>query len=387
MQNGAGILTLTRLVALIVVTIFCGITCDDPPSGPGIVIDKPVIEPVPGHQAVDVSNRPILIWPSANTFDQTARYELYLDTVNPPTLYAVNLTDTVFEPDFLEPGWTYYWRVVTKGVRRGFPVSPLWSFTTRSITYPVAVGNRWDYEIAFWYERIRPDSLAPFIDGPYASVATVEVAERIDFPGPEPIFRFHKTFLGPFNRCEEDEYYRATTDGLYSVSSSAPCGTMISPKTGRSLSIKFEGQFFSSVEEIIGYVSQRGNTLVSLGQDDGGPHLCYKYPLRIGQQWTYIEQSDAHFWRIDRRVVDWRMISTPAGDFDCFVVQWLFDINRDGEWDDNLEFFDFVAAEGLVKRMYTLRDLDISRPASPDSIGTYDAVWEATLTDFHLDRR
>lgn len=59
------------------------------------------------------SRSPSLAWrPVAGAF----RYEVYLDTVNPPAkLAAADLADTSFTPSNLQPSTRYYWRVVAKG--------------------------------------------------------------------------------------------------------------------------------------------------------------------------------------------------------------------------------------------------------------------------------
>lgn len=387
MKNGAGVLTLTRTVALIVVTIFCGMACDDPPSGPGIVIDKPVIEPAPSHQAVDVSNSPILIWPSANTFDQTARYELYLDTVNPPTLYAVNITDTVFEPDLLEPGWTYYWQVVTKGVRRGFPVSPLWSFTTRSVTYPVAVGNRWDYEIAFWYENVQPKSLLADFDDTLLMHVEVSIDDFVGGGEGPGRYRFRSDNGGGGGE-REFHYYEQREDGLYLMATQGAGSGRIFPKLGRGISYGFAEREFNSINDLLAFLEFSIPGLLAAGSNDLYPQKCFEYPLRVGNQWAYLEQEPG-FLSIDRRVIDWQSIEIPPGRFDCFVIHHLYDLAGDGTWDENIEVVDFVAYEGLVKRKTIVRDVIIRDwgHGGPGGAGTADVVSEAILTDFQLENR
>lgn len=383
MRKGAGVLWRTGVVVVTVVTILCAIVCDDPPSGPGIVIDKPVVEPVPSHQAIEVSNRPVMIWPSANTFDQTARYELYLDTINPPTLLADNLTDTVFEPDFLEPGQTYYWQVVSKGVRRGFPVSPLWSFTTRSVVYPISVDNWWNYEIKYWYENIQPASLRRR----YGDTIRVHVRVEIDdyqggVEGPGR-YRFHSAATGgPGRPTGGYSYYEMRQDGLYLVAVEGAAYAAVLPKLGHGGSSELNECTFDVTNGVLAVLGQSMIGLHSAGSNDLFPQKCFEYPLRVGNQWAYLEQEPG-FLRIDRRVVDRQNIRIGLGDFDCFVIHHFYDLAGDGAWDENIEEIDYIANEGLIRN--TSRVLGL-RIADWSQMGTADFFSEAILTDFRLVR-
>lgn len=58
-------------------------------------------------------------------------YDLYFDTADPPTnLEAEDLTEATYDPGELDPGETYYWKVVSKKSGESDATSDIWSFTT-----------------------------------------------------------------------------------------------------------------------------------------------------------------------------------------------------------------------------------------------------------------
>jgi hypothetical protein len=381
MQNLIRVIpTVLKAVATVVLLTVVTMVCEDPPSGPETEIEPPDIKPQPAHQATDVATSPLLAWPCPDPADRSLRYDLYFGEVDPPALLASGLTDTVFAPDQLMPGQIYHWRVVTQGGRR-FPVSKMWNFTTRTITYPVRLHNWWEYSYTFWHENMVPADLELPIDDSlmgFAQVGVAEVLTGVDFP---LTHRFHVLDHGPQMSCEEDDYYVALSHGLYLVDRTGPC-TDVTPKLGSGVSYHWGGRVFHSVEELFGSLGD-GPALAASDPYEYLDYVCLQYPLHVGAKWTYLYMESPTL-RIDHRVVDWRRREVPAGSFDCFTIQWLWDLDADGVWDDLIEKYDYIAAEGLVKRTLRLRDVIIYDYHSPYPVGMADYVWEANLTDLFL---
>ena len=100
------------------------------------------------------------------------------------------------------------------------------------------------------------------------------------------------------------------------------------------------------------------------------------YPLTPDREWKYSEKGKPR--RANKRVIGETQVSTPAGTFDVVQVQWHLDFDGDGDFDDFVEFYDYIAAEGLVKRSFLVKNL----PLVDDSgtfIGTYNYLDNSEL--------
>lgn len=66
------------------------------------------------------------------------KYDVYLDTKNPPSIKANNLTTNELVVNNLIPGKTYYWKVKIKSLITGeIKESVVWSFDTKQLVLPV----------------------------------------------------------------------------------------------------------------------------------------------------------------------------------------------------------------------------------------------------------
>jgi hypothetical protein len=95
---------------------------------------------VPADGALNVATAATLSWSGVN---RAFRYDLFLDTVNPPArLLASDLSSTSFVASNLQPSTRYFWRVVSKGDPFCVPLtqlaSPVVSFTTGGCGAPAA---------------------------------------------------------------------------------------------------------------------------------------------------------------------------------------------------------------------------------------------------------
>jgi hypothetical protein len=84
-----------------------------------------VSTPSPENGAVNVVWKPALSWEASLNADS---YDIYLGSDNPPPLLT-NQATTEYQPDTLEDGTTYYWRIDGRNAN-GTTEGTLWSFTT-----------------------------------------------------------------------------------------------------------------------------------------------------------------------------------------------------------------------------------------------------------------
>ena len=83
---------------------------------------------VPGNGATAQPVLPTLSWTAALG---ATSYDVYLGTVNPPSIVASNLTGTTYVPSSaLSTSTTYFWKVVAKNLGGSSPDSATWAFTT-----------------------------------------------------------------------------------------------------------------------------------------------------------------------------------------------------------------------------------------------------------------
>ena len=89
-------------------------------------------DPTPSDTATKVNVNQDLSWTGHGEPDS---YDLYLDTVNPPTNQeATGLTSPTYDPGEMDLGETYYWKVVSKKSGESDAESDVWSFTTTGPT-------------------------------------------------------------------------------------------------------------------------------------------------------------------------------------------------------------------------------------------------------------
>jgi hypothetical protein len=100
---------------------------NNPPNKPN--------EPFPQNGAVDVKANVDLNWNCTDPDGDELTYDVYLGNTTPPQLVVSNLSDTFYDPGFLDFETTYFWKIVADDNRGGLNESPLWSFTTKP-NYP-----------------------------------------------------------------------------------------------------------------------------------------------------------------------------------------------------------------------------------------------------------
>ena len=93
--------------------------------------------PSPTHGATNVPLNAILSWvgDDPNPGD-TVTYDVYFDTVSPPTKKASNQSATTYTPSSLTLTTKYYWKIVAWDNLGASTVGPIWDFTTKTNTPP-----------------------------------------------------------------------------------------------------------------------------------------------------------------------------------------------------------------------------------------------------------
>jgi len=173
-------------------------------------------------------------------------------------------------------------------------------------------------------------------------------------------------------------------DGLFIIAYQNAGGPIIFPKKSKYRTIVFKTHNFSSVYEM-SYFIRQALPLKKFVSDsiifEDPPVQTLKYPLIEGSQWTYRHDYDS--WRIDKTVVGKREIHLELGLFHCYHIKWLYDMDNDALWDEDIWIDDFLSEEGLIKRKITILGVDI-RIENGEYFGSCDFFDEFILTGIHL---
>jgi len=89
----------------------------------------PAVVVEPANQAVNVPLNQVLQWVAGD--ETVSSYSLYFGTTNPPTnFYYLGANNYWSASEWLEPGTTYYWQVISYSDFAESVEEPIWSFTT-----------------------------------------------------------------------------------------------------------------------------------------------------------------------------------------------------------------------------------------------------------------
>jgi hypothetical protein len=149
-------------------------------------------------------------------------------------------------------------------------------------------------------------------------------------------------------------YYSNESDGLYLYGYTGL--GLIVPKI-TSITVQFKGKYYQNINHLISRLST--DHLFSLMPQSDSIYLeippvkILPYPIKIGEFWGFREVDG---FRIAKTISGREMVSVPAGVFDAYQVRFLYDLDEDGEWDENISIVDDYAAAGLIRRFFIIKD-------------------------------
>jgi hypothetical protein len=334
----------------------------------------------PANNGSDIALGETLVWRCSDPNGDALTYALYFGVSNPPPLLIDKLLDTAYVVKDLEPGKTYYWRVVASDDDGHSAGSQVITFaTTRSFQYPLAVGNRWGYD---W--TIVQDSVSGAAT-PSTSVseATISVeADTLLFDSVPALILHENTGNGRPGQSSR-LYSSNTSEGMFTYAYTN--GSLVAPGKVPTGSFVVNGQRFASPEELLHTMRELGQGSARAAGElfvEDPPVMVFAYPLEEGSHWTY--RTAGNPWRVDRRITGWTAIETPAGKFNAFTIEALFDMDNDGAWDTNISFVDQVAPQGLVRRQLTVLGIEV-RDGSDAVVGIIDFHETYLLRDYHSE--
>jgi len=261
--------------------------------------------------------------------------------------------------------------------------------------YPLEVGNKWTYAHELYWFNYRLDSADYDTLNDFYSYSSIDIAEIVRN---EIISDSIETFVLRSTEIADDttsfdygyteNYINNREDGLYRYAYSNPgAAGFVVPKRSHNQQILFNGKYFNNTNEIIQFYK---NTIMAnyYVQSDTlrmhkPPILTIKYPLEE-QESGWIYSPSESLFEVSKKYIGRETIILPLGEFNCYKLQWLYDFDNNGEWDDNIQFFDYITEKGLVKRTLLAKDLEILSSESPEPVGYFDEMDEYILTEINF---
>ena len=255
--------------------------------------------------------------------------------------------------------------------------------------FPLNVSNVWHYQRSFqrfYYTvdnttRVCTDTVTLTSEVTVAITENAVLDEQADLARMVTTEKYGNTF------GETVHLYRNELDGLYLYAYLIGGGPTVMPKMNPQKQILCKGRRFSGYAELSAYL-QEGLPLLSLLDDslmrEEPPKKILHYPLKVRKRWTY--RATGQPFRIDKFIAKRSVLAVGCGQFDCLSIKFIYDLNNDGRWENDIWITDYISREGLVKREITVLNLtetDINNPAGTGR--KVDAFDTFTLTDYSIN--
>jgi len=258
--------------------------------------------------------------------------------------------------------------------------------------YPLSIGNTWDYTRnwnTYSYSDTACDPHQYEDTSTYSSDISVTVTQKVLLKNSFETFEVvgvENSFTG-VNTVKH--YYKNNNDGLYMYAYACMLGgPVILPKKQSGNSIVFKGLKFNDFRQLSDFVQQSIPHLSILSDSicyEEPPLKALQYPIEIGDQWTYRDENDPLHIDMDRKVIDRKDVELSIGTFECYEIKYIYDMDHDGEWDDDIWISDLISKKGLIQRTITILGIR-NTTASGDSTDRYfDSIDTYTLNDLNVE--
>lgn len=250
-------------------------------------------------------------------------------------------------------------------------------------TFPLQVGNSWEYTRIHRHTKVDSDSLSSFFSLSDTSNVTMRIKGTKTFADTAETYEFVSELVHDNIHFISSTFYRPLRTGLYRYAYLATGGATIFPKQGQTGTILFQGKTYAGVfalsQALLSGSVYSKTRSDSLNIENPAP-LVYKYPFKVGDQWTFIRNNDFY---MAKRVSGKGKLELESGVFSCYKIEWLYDWDEDGDWDDDISFIDYVSKEGLIFRKLSFFGI-VYTNQNGEELGSFDSHEEFILTQFSL---
>jgi hypothetical protein len=254
-------------------------------------------------------------------------------------------------------------------------------------SYPLEIGNTWHYSRHMFGQNFRP--LIPGAVDPGIDLwlsYEVHVNRRINIPRvPSGIAdSIRVTELRHIEREGTRNllaylYLRQEPDGLYRHGYTGSTLGGPRPASTNELRYVLRGSTFESPFALVEFLTRDipGDLVDSLIREYP-PLKAVHYPLQYGDRWVF---RGSGFVRIDKQTGPMMRTSVLGKPVRYHEVQWFYDLENNGTWDDDLTMIDEISDKGMIGRELIARDILVTDPIHPEGIGWLDIVdrFEITL--------
>lgn len=356
-----------QLLVLVGGSMFWLLSCDgtNPPTGESVIFPAPS-DPSPANYSTDQNIMVNLCWSECSIDDATMQYLVSMGTDDEPLHFIALTHNNNFAPAPLEPNTRYYWRIEARNESGLTRKSPVWSFTTGNRwMYPLLMGAEWEYEFRVEYENFQPESLAHVIDQPPIDTLSVYIMGVEVVPNGNNVWALVQ--YSSFYDESSISYFENRPDGLYYLGTEGYAIQAIPHKPIADGGSKVAAEMPRSTACLIDLLV--ADNAASL------PQRSLAYPLEVGARWKVIDAdgSDAG-WTIAKEVDAKHPIATNYGYIDAYRISRYWDKDGDGDWDDDIDWVDYVGREGLLGRAAIYHDIAVVDYTTPDptTAGTFD---------------
>jgi hypothetical protein len=219
------------------------------------------------------------------------------------------------------------------------------------------------------------------IDSTTVDVVTMVVRDSVWYPA---------SVDTSLNTYASWSWYRNNPDGLYVYAYiTTGCGAM--PKKTVSKGFRYKGMVFADASMLFAYFTDKANIFMAKSSSAANyptvfptPRKALQYPYSPDTLWDY-NPNDSNV-RIARKYISKEKVKCKAGTFTCFKVQWLWDWDLDGIWDEDWEEYDWISPQyGLIKRFHRLHDFEEYNEGG--IVAKFDWVQEYQATEISIKGR
>jgi hypothetical protein len=270
------------------------------------------------------------------------------------------------------------------------------SRSDRVVSYPLQLGNRWVYERIAYFHNIRMNDSSSAI--PRDTIRSSIIVEVIGYtqlprqpqtPGdliPVTVLRQMESEIAPIPHSLQGFQYMTQDSSALYLHGYIAAGTPALPKGNRSpIEFAFHGRIFSSIQEVFifkaeGPVHPQVDSLIR----EFPPLTALQFPLAEGNSWTF--RPIGRPWRIDKQVGSVHRDNVIGKQISDFDVRWLYDMNGDGKWDDDIRLVDQISNQGLMRRTIELTNVGITNMVDPNPVGLADYTEKITVIGLQVAR-
>lgn len=253
--------------------------------------------------------------------------------------------------------------------------------------FPMSVGNRWDFVQVDIYSQYDTASILTSTDTAYGNSTTVVSSYGFLPDSSRQVYTFFTEWATEYSDGWRSSHYDNHPDGFYYYGGSPDIWTGPPKLNPGDVVYEFKGFRASSLDELIRVIQSnthtRASRTLSVLDLEEPPVRELAYPLKTGSRWVYRDTTLGHLLNMEKEVVGTERITVPAGKFNCFKIRWYWDTDHDGQWDTDIERYDYISEIGTVRRQFMFYNI-VMRDYELKVIGYYNVISDYSLTDYAL---